>query len=73
MMSQSGNAVGQMTIEIGKQTFTGFFGSQFDADKLRALTHTERVEWLRFRFGLVFLNPFKGLVGLDSGDCFVWL
>jgi hypothetical protein len=62
-----------MPIEIEGQTFTGFFGRDFDADKLRALSHTGRVQWLRFRFGLVFLAPFKRLRALDSDDCYIWL
>jgi hypothetical protein len=62
-----------MPIQIGGQEFTGFFGADFDANRLRALSHAERVEWLTFRFELILLTPFKKLVALDSGDCFVWL
>ncbi len=62
-----------MPIEIEGQTFTGFFGAEFDANRLRALSHAGRVEWLRFRFNLVFLTPFTRLVGLESGDCYIWL
>lgn len=62
-----------MPIRIEGQDFTGFFGSGFDANKLRALSHAGRVEWLKFRFSLVFMTPFKGLVALDSGNCYVWL
>ena len=62
-----------MPIEIEGQTFSGFFGADFDANKLRALSYTGRVEWLRFRFNLVFLTPFTRLVALESGDCYVWL
>jgi hypothetical protein len=62
-----------MPVEIEGQTFTGFFGRDFDADKLRALSHAGRVQWLRFRFDLVFLAPFKRLHALDSGDCYIWL
>ncbi len=62
-----------MPIEIERQTFTGFFGADFDANKLRALSHVGRVEWLRFRFGLVFLTPFTKLIALESGDCYIWL
>jgi len=62
-----------MPVEIEGQNFTGFFGANFDADRLRALSHAGRVEWLKFRFTLVFLTPFKKLVELDSGDCYVWL
>ena len=49
--------------------FTGFFGREFDANKLRALSHAGRVEWLKFRFNLIFLTPFRGLTGLDSDEC----
>src|SRR5271163_4445848 len=62
-----------MTVEIEGQTFTGFFGREFDADKLRALSHAGRVEWLKFRFNLIFLTPFKELTALDSDECYVWL
>jgi len=60
-------------IKIEDQNFTGFFGPDFDANRLRALSHGGRVEWLRFRFNLIFVKPFKGLVALDSDDCYVWL
>jgi hypothetical protein len=62
-----------MSISIEGQHFSGFFGADFDANRLRALSYAGRVEWLRFRFGLVFLTPFKKLVALESGDCYVWL
>lgn len=62
-----------MTIRIEGQDFTGFFGPDFDANKLRPLSHAGRLEWLKYRLNLVFLTPFKGLVALDSGDCYVWL
>jgi hypothetical protein len=62
-----------MPIEIEGQEFTGFFGADFDANRLRALSHAGRVEWLKFRFKLTFLTPFKKFVALESGDCFVWL
>jgi hypothetical protein len=62
-----------MPTNIEGQDFTGFFGAGFDADKLRALSHAGRVQWLRFRFDLVLLSPFKGLMALDSGNCYVWL
>src|SRR6266404_9446939 len=62
-----------MPIRIEGQDFTGFFGPGFDANKLRALSHVGRVEWLRFRFNLIFAKPFNGLVALDNGDCYVWL
>ena len=62
-----------MPVEIEAQLFTGFFGREFDADKLRALSHAGRVEWLKFRFNLIFLVPFKELTALDSVDCYVWL
>jgi hypothetical protein len=60
-------------IRIEGQDFTGFFGSGFDADKLRTLSHVGRVAWLRFRFSLVFMTPFNRLVALDTADCYVWL
>jgi len=41
-----------MSVEIEGQVFTGFFGANFDADRLRALTHNGRIEWLKFRFNL---------------------
>ncbi|MGD0567055.1 MAG: hypothetical protein ABSA78_01520 [Candidatus Sulfotelmatobacter sp.] len=62
-----------MPIGIEGQTFSGFFGADFDANKLGALSYAGRVEWLRFRFALVFLTPFTKLVALESGDCYVWL
>lgn len=62
-----------MPIEIEGQEFTGFFGADFDANRLRALTHAGRVEWLKYRFDLILLKPFKKLVAAESGDCFVWL
>ncbi|MBZ5524440.1 MAG: hypothetical protein LAP21_19555 [Acidobacteriia bacterium] len=60
-------------VHIEGQDFTGFFGAGFDADKLRALSHAGRVEWLRFRFHLVFVTPFKELLAQDGGGCYVWL
>lgn len=51
--------------------FSGFPGR--DADNLRRLDYVGRVEWFRFRFDLVFLTPFRRLVGLDGPDCYVWL
>jgi hypothetical protein len=62
-----------MAIRIEGQDFTGFFGSGFDADKLRTLSQIGRVAWLRFRFSLVFMTPFNRLVALDAADCYVWL
>jgi hypothetical protein len=62
-----------MPVEIEGQTFSGFFGADFDANKLRALSYAGRVEWLHFRFELVFLTPFTKLVALESADCYIWL
>ena len=62
-----------MTIEIEGQSFTGFFGADFDANKLRALSYAGQVEWLRYRFSLIFLTPFQSFMALDNGNCFVWL
>jgi hypothetical protein len=62
-----------MPIEIEGQNFTGFFGANFDADRLRALSHSGRVEWLKYRFNLILLTPFKRFVALDNNDCYVWL
>jgi hypothetical protein len=62
-----------MPVEIEGQHFTGFFGANFDADRLRALSHAGRVEWLKYRFNLVLLTPFKRFVALDNNDCYVWL
>lgn len=29
--------------------------------------------WFRYRFDLVFLTPFRRLVGLEGPDCYTWL
>jgi hypothetical protein len=60
-----------MPTEIEGMQFTGFAGH--DVGKLVNLDYAGRVEWLKYRFGLVFLTPFRKFVELDSGDCYVWL
>lgn len=50
---------------------SGFPGR--DSELLRRLDYAGRVDWFRFRFGLVFLTPFRRLVALESPDCYVWL
>lgn len=44
-----------------------------DLDKLVQLDYVGRVNWLRHRFELVFLTPFRKFVALDGQDCYVWL
>ncbi|HLJ88553.1 MAG TPA: hypothetical protein VKZ53_17165 [Candidatus Angelobacter sp.] len=58
-------------IEIEGRSFTGFAG--FDAGDLPQLSYIGHLQWLKHRYELVFLTPFKKLVGLDSSDCYVWL
>jgi hypothetical protein len=57
-------------MQIAGMHFTGFAGS--DAANLPRLDYDGRVVWLRNRFELVFLTPFKKLVDLDN-DCYIWL
>ena len=58
-------------MEIQGWEFSGFPGR--DSDKLRRLDYAGRVEWFRYRFNLVFLVPFRRLIGLDGPECYVWL
>lgn len=51
--------------------FSGFPGR--DAENLRRLDYTGRVDWFRYRFNLVFLTPFRRLVEMEGADCYVWL
>jgi hypothetical protein len=37
------------------------------------LDYAGRVAWFRYRFNLVFLTPFRGLLLLESPDCYIWL
>ncbi len=60
-----------MPIEIHGLQFTGF--ARLDLENLPKLDYSDRVKWLKYRFGLVFLTPFGRLVQLDGADCYVWL
>ena len=60
-----------MPIEIEGHQFSGFPG--FDAAALPVLSYLGRVRWLRHRFDLVFLNPFRALLRNDTADCYIWL
>jgi len=60
-----------MSIIIEGMNFTGFPG--FDAQHLPELSYEGRVRWLRYRFQVVFLNPFRALLRSDAADCYVWL
>jgi hypothetical protein len=58
-------------MQIQGMEFSGFPGRDFD--NLRRLDYAGRVEWLRFRFNLVFLTPFRRLLALEEPECYVWL
>jgi hypothetical protein len=60
-----------MPFEIQGMNFTGF--ARIDMDKLIQLDYAGRVNWLKHRFELVFLTPFRRLVALDGPDCYIWL
>jgi hypothetical protein len=60
-----------MPTEIEGMKFTGF--ARLDMENLVKLDYSGRVKWLKYRFGLVFLTPFRKFVQLDSADCYVWL
>jgi hypothetical protein len=60
-----------MPLEIAGLQFTGFPGR--DSSNLRLLDYNHRIQWLRYRFSLVFLTPFNELRKLESPDCYVWL
>lgn len=51
--------------------FSGFPGR--DSANLHGLDYAGRVAWLRYRFNLVFLTPFRRLLALESPDCYIWL
>lgn len=58
-------------MQIEGLEFSGFPGR--DSANLRVLDYAGRVAWFRYRFELVFLTPFRRLVGLESPDCYIWL
>lgn len=58
-------------MQIEGLEFSGFPGR--DSANLRMLDYDGRVAWFRYRFELVFLTPFRRLVGLESPDCYIWL
>lgn len=58
------------TIKIGRHTFTGFHGG--DWQNLVNLNYTERVIWLKFRFKKVCLRPLNTLLRAEK-DAFIWL
>jgi hypothetical protein len=60
-----------MPTEIEGTEFTGF--ARLDMENLVKLDYSGRVKWLRYRFALVFLTPFRKFVQLDGADCYVWL
>lgn len=60
-----------MPVEIEGLVFSGFPGR--DSVNLRGLSYAGRVQWLKYRFELVFLTPFRELVRLEDADRYVWL
>jgi hypothetical protein len=60
-----------MPTEIEGMKFTGF--ARLDMENLVKLDYPGRVKWLKYRFGLIFLTPFRKFVELDGADCYVWL
>jgi hypothetical protein len=61
----------EQRMQIAGLEFSGFPGR--DSANLRTLDYAGRVAWFRYRFELVFLTPFRRLVGLESPDCYIWL
>jgi hypothetical protein len=59
-----------MPVNIEGQEFTGFPG--FDV-RLHMLSYEGRVHWLRYRFELVFLTPFRQILQMEAVDCYIWL
>lgn len=60
-----------MSIQIEGFTFTGFPGR--DAANLSRLSYAGRVAWLKHRFELVFLVPFREFIKLERPDCYIGL
>lgn len=58
-------------INIEGNACSGFPGA--DAQFLSQLSFEGRKQWLRYRFELVFLNPFRRLVGMEEQECYIWL
>ena len=52
--------------------FSGFPGRDYQSGNLQQLHYRERVEWLRRRFEMVFVGPFRALVHLEH-EQYVWL
>jgi len=59
-----------MPTEIEGMPFVGFAG--IDGAYLPRLSYAGRVAWLKYRFELVFLTPFKRFVA-QEGEAYVWL
>jgi hypothetical protein len=60
-----------MPLDIAGLQFTGFPGR--DSANLRLLDYNQRIQWLRYRFSLVFMTPFNELRKLERPDCYIWL
>jgi hypothetical protein len=60
-----------MPLVINNTEFSGFPGN--DSQHLQRLNYRERVQWLHYRFQLVFLEPFRTLLGAEAEGTYVWL
>jgi len=60
-----------MPFEIHGISFSGF--ARNDLEKLICLDYAGRVSWLKHRFELVFLAPFRKFLAMDGPDCYIWL